>query len=57
MKKKGRAKRGFIIGIRKGWGEGESRLMWEEEKGIVVSKIKGRKEKDFIVISIYNTGK
>lgn len=29
--------RGFILGIRKDWGEGNRKLIWKENKGIIVS--------------------
>lgn len=57
-KKRGRAKGGFIIGRRREWGEEDNELGVEREEGMLVSKIKGRKKReDFIILSVYNTGK
>jgi len=47
----------MIIGKRLGWGEKGSLIGKEIEEGIVISRIlSDKKEKEFIVVSIYNVG-
>lgn len=55
-KKKGRAKRGSVIGRRKEWGEGGEGLIKYEEEGWVFSEV-GKEGKRVGIVSIYNTGK
>lgn len=44
------------MGLKKGWGEKGSELMWERDEGFVISKItKGMNGKDIFIVSIYNT--
>lgn len=55
-RKRGRAKGGFIIGKRKGWGKVEEDQYREINKGVVVFRIKEKVEgKSLTIISIYNT--
>jgi len=54
-KKKGRAKGGFIIGVRKDWGVPGTELKVNKGEGIIVSRVKSKeKDKDLIVIGVYN---
>lgn len=54
-KKKGRAKGGFIIGRKKGYGEDKADLMQEIEEGIVVSRVGGKDSRGgLMIISVYN---
>lgn len=47
-----------MIGRKKNWGEESSILGQEKEEGLLVSKIKDKgKEKDMIIISVYNSRK
>ncbi|KYN00148.1 hypothetical protein ALC62_09082 [Cyphomyrmex costatus] len=50
--KRGRAKGGFLIGIRKGWGIANDKLIKEEEVGIISTEVilKGKKRR---IISVY----
>lgn len=44
------------MGIKKGWGNKESKVIWGKEEGMVLSRIvKGRGSRDLIIVSIYNT--
>lgn len=57
-KKKGRAKGGFLIKKRKGWGSKDDILGKKLEEGVLLSKIKRNDVKgDFVIVSIYNSGK
>lgn len=53
--KKRRARGGFVIGIRKGWGQKGSMVFKEEEEGLVISEIKEKGE-ILVIISVYNGG-
>lgn len=55
-RKRGRAKGGFIIGKRLGWGEESSVLIKYEEEGIVLSEIY-REGESLGIISVYNVGR
>lgn len=55
VKRRGRAKGGFVIGKKKDWGKEGSRLIKEEEGDVVVSEIRGEKE-NCRIISVYNSG-
>lgn len=56
-KKRGRAKGRFLIGKRKEWRGDNSELGIELEKGLLVLKIKNRKQEvDLVIVSVYNTG-
>lgn len=53
--KRGRARGGFIIGKRKGWGAAEDILLQEREEGVVFSCVQRRGGgKKLIIVSIYN---
>lgn len=50
-----RKKEGMIISKRLGWREKDSLIGKEIKEGIVISKIVSeKKEKEFIIVSIYN---
>lgn len=53
-KKKGKAKGGFIIGKKKGWGDDGSTLINNEEEGVIMMEIKEKGEVT-VIISVYNT--
>jgi len=53
-KKKGRAKGGLIIGVKKDWGVPGSELKISKGEGIIVTRVKRTKEKDLIIIGVYN---
>jgi len=56
-KRKGRAKGGFIIGIKKDWGVPGTELKISKGEGIIVSRVKSKeKGKNLIVIGVYNNG-
>lgn len=51
-KKKGRARGGFVIDIRKGWRQKGSMLIKEADEGLVISEIKEKGE-ILVIISVY----
>lgn len=53
--KRGRAKGGFLIGIRKEWEAGIRLEIKEVEEGLVKTSIKGGKER-LVIWSVYNSG-
>lgn len=54
-KKERRAKEGMIISKRLGWREKDNLIGKEIKEGIVISRIvSDKKEKEFIIVSIYN---
>jgi len=54
-KKKGRAKGGFIIGVKRDWGVAGTELKISKGEGVIVSRVKSKeKDKDLIVIGVYN---
>lgn len=53
VKRKGRAKGGFILGKKKGWSDKESKIMNMTEEGFIYSEI-GGKDTDLSIISVYN---
>lgn len=59
-KKKGRAKGGFITGLRKGWGKEGTLLLQDRGEGMVVTRIEdysNSKKKDLIIVVVYNNDK
>lgn len=55
INRRGRAKGGFIIGEKKGWGDSNRKLIEKSVEGWIVTRIeKVFKRKYLLVISIYN---